>query len=244
VIAIISVLIAILLPALSAARVQSKRLYCQNNLRQIATAWESYLNSNQECFLQGINADITFGGRQGKGGIEYGSDPNQPVRRVLNPHLGLPEVVYEGAEVFQCPADTGSKTVRPTLFEQYGNSYGTNFMLIGQAQFTYPPFVTCAELFAEVNERMRKLKRDRIGGESRLILVGDFGWRTTWRSWDTDPTRRIEWHRVPRSHNLAFLDGHASFVRVRKGLHVTPEYTIIPFESLWPMAEQCQEELP
>lgn len=244
VIAIVSLLIAILLPTLSAARRQGRRLDCQNNLRQIAMAWHSYLDANGESFLQGVNVDLNFGGRQGKGAAEFGADAGSPVSKLLNSQLGMPEVIREGAEVFACPADEGSRTIRPTHFEFYGTSYATNFLLIGQNQFWYPPFDPCAELYAEINRRLPRLKRGRISGEARLLLVGDFGWRITWNRWETDPKRKTEWHDVPNSHNLAFMDGHVSFVRIRKGLHVTPDYTIIPFETLLKMAEQCQEEAP
>lgn len=243
VIAIILLLIAILLPTLSSARTRAKRLTCQNRLRQIAVAWNSYLDANQEQFLQGVNADLCFGGRQGKGAAEFGADPNRPVRKPLNSHLGLPEVTRESAEAFLCPADQGSSQARPTLFEYYGTSYRTNFMLIGQNQFPIPPGDPCADVFVEVNKRLRELKRSRIRGESQLILVGDFGWRITWNRWETDPNRRIEWHGIPNSHNLAFMDGHVSFLRIRKGLHKTSDYTLIPFLDLARMAEDCQQEV-
>ena len=42
--------------------------------------------------------------------------------------------------------------------------------------------------------------------------------------------------------NLAFMDGHVAFVRILKGLHVTPHYNVIPFKSLHGAAVECQEE--
>ena len=42
VVAIIAILAAMLLPALSSAREKARRASCQTNLKQIATAWTSY----------------------------------------------------------------------------------------------------------------------------------------------------------------------------------------------------------
>jgi hypothetical protein len=47
----------------------------------------------------------------------------------------------------------------------------------------------------------------------------------------------------PGGHTVAFLNGHVSFVHVRKGLHVTADYTMIPFADLRPEACDCQQEV-
>ena len=48
VIAIIALLMAILLPALKAAREQGKRAVCLNNLRQLTLAWIMYADGHSE----------------------------------------------------------------------------------------------------------------------------------------------------------------------------------------------------
>jgi len=50
VIGIIAVLIAILMPALSAAREHAKRVQCMSNLRQLTMAWLMYANDNRGHF--------------------------------------------------------------------------------------------------------------------------------------------------------------------------------------------------
>src|SRR5262245_7825849 len=67
VIAIVSLLIAILLPTMAAARQTSRRVACQSNLRQIATAYNAYLDQCDGYFLQMTNANLNFGGKQGSG---------------------------------------------------------------------------------------------------------------------------------------------------------------------------------
>jgi prepilin-type N-terminal cleavage/methylation domain-containing protein len=60
VIAIIGVLVALLLPAVQAAREAARRAKCQNNLRQISLALHMYYDNNQH-----FPAGYMFGGRSG-----------------------------------------------------------------------------------------------------------------------------------------------------------------------------------
>jgi len=235
VVAIITTLLAILLPAMSAARAQANRSVCQSNLHQIAIAWEMYLDENEDHFLQGFNTNVNYGGRQGQGGSAYrGSKP-------LNRYLDLPPLV-EDAQVFRCPTDEGGGVATPTCFEYYGSSYNTNPMLIGQDQLPALAGDPCRDLIVQINRLLSNLTRTRVTtSPSELLLLGDFGWRTTQAF---NSTQRIEWHDRACAHNLAFLDGHVEFLRIRKGLHLTPEYTIIPFRDLLDDADACQRELP
>ena len=68
VIAVIAVLLAILLPSLRKAKALTKRITCQSNLKQIATAWSMYLDDNDGCFYQGRNANLNYGGWRGMTG--------------------------------------------------------------------------------------------------------------------------------------------------------------------------------
>lgn len=242
VIAIITTLIAILVPALSASRRSARRTECQANLRHLAIAWTDYLDQYSEHFYQRVNANLIYGGIQGKGSAAYGADPATPVARPLNPHLGLPEIVSEGAEVFRCPSDNGSRTAAPTCFAYYGTSYLTNLMLIGQDQLPINPADPCKSVLQKINRRLKGLTRSKVStNPAQIILVGDFGWVSAWNRYDPN---KVEWHDKSKFHNLAYLDGHADFVRIRKGLHVTDEYAVVPFADLASLAAGCQKEVP
>ncbi len=233
VVAIIAVLVAILLPAFQGSREQARRLACASNLHHISGAWHMFLEESGGRFLQGINANINYGGRKG-------AVPAYQVSKPLNPYLELPSIVEEGAEVFHCPSDSGSRAVQPSYFEHYGTSYMTNLMLIGQNRIQFPPWDLCEKVLDEVNLRIKRLTRSDVSNEAKLILMGDAGWVNTWTSWRR---QRIEWHRQRCTHNIAFMDGHVEFIRIRKGLHVTQQYNVIPFGDLQAEASECQEEV-
>ncbi len=244
VIAVIALLLAILLPSLSRARSQAKRTACATNLKQIANGWHMYFNESGDRFPQWVSININFGGRQGAQG-GYGGNPNAnpptaPIPKILNPYLGLDPVIYDDAEVFRCPADKGGGIAPEAYFLTFGNSYGTNPLLIGQNQIYTQSFGPCQPVMQQINEHLPKLNRSRISNESKLILMGDAGWVNTWHP---GSSQKIEWHDQPRSHNLAFLDGHVNFLRLSKGLHITSFYTVMPFHNLIHATEACQQEV-
>jgi len=236
VIAIIALLIAILLPSLSSARRIARRTTCQNNLKQLGFAWQSYFDEYEGRLLKGINVNLYYGGRQAAG-----YDPEFPVLRPLNPFLSLPEVSISGCKVFKCPSDDGNDQIRPSVFVSHGSSYEMNLMIIGQTQILVNPLDPVAPVLFQVNPR---LKNHSLSAEtpdsSRLVLMGDFGWVNSIAPWDTIYT---EWHTKPCTYNLAFLDGHVSFTRIRKGLYSTNEYLVIPFQDLSSQAGELQQEV-
>lgn len=234
-VAIISLLAAVLLPSLSAARVQSRRVACAAGLKQLALAWDQYLQAHQGRFYRGpVNANLNYGGRQGLGSPQFqGPKP-------LNPHAGLPAVVSTGAEVFRCPSDAGSGAVQPAFFEFVGTSYVTNGYLVGQDNFRIYEQDPCAEVLKRLRDRLPRLNRAQVAGESRLVLMGDMGWV---EAAHFNSELHLEWHGRKASYNFAFLDGHAEFLSVRKGLQVTSRYTVIPFRELQQAAAAVQQEV-
>src|SRR5215469_17924269 len=63
VIGIIAALLAILLPALSAAREHAKRVQCMSNMRQLTAAWLMYANDNRGRFCSSEVQDYTDDGK-------------------------------------------------------------------------------------------------------------------------------------------------------------------------------------
>lgn len=231
VVATVSLLLAILLPALNRARKLVKRLTCRNNLRQIAFAWQRYLEDHDGAFYQDFNANILYGGWAG---IDF---PNRP--RPLNSYLSLPEIPESetgASRVFRCPCDEGRRGV--AFYTSVGTSYQTNILLIGQDQLGWLPNT---KLRDEINERLTNLNRSRVENPGRLLLIGDHGWSNCWQP---GVPRVGDWHGRRCWHNMAFLDGHVDFLHIRKGIYITDEYSILPFEELYGLAHSVQDEEP
>ncbi|RPI22429.1 MAG: type II secretion system protein [Chloroflexota bacterium] len=230
VIAIVSLLVAVLLPALSKARRQADRVSCQGNLKQIAVAWQMYFNDNEGRPYQAENAESLYGGWQGT------DHPDQP--RPLNSYLGLSSLPAseDEAKVFRCRGDKGYDS--PLYYRDMGTSYKANILIIGYPQVALLP---SPELRKEINASLPGLPVPSLGQAkpAGVPLVGDFGWGDTWLpGYPWGPF----WHGQRYGYNLAFLDSHVQFLRVRKGLFVAGDYAVLPFEDLWPLARQVQKE--
>lgn len=238
VVAIIALLLAILVPALGRARAIARKMTCQTNLRGVARAWNMYLDDNDGYFYQGVNVNHSFGGWKGIGG--YSS------YRPLNKQLGIPiEGASEvNAKVFYCPADSGGIFNRPPelkAFQYFGNSYQTNIFLIGPDQVGVPNDDR-KQLHIDINTMLKRLKRPRVAYPDRTLLVGDNGWMN---QWDPAKPEMPSWHGDRIHHNLAFLDSHVQYLRIRKGLYINPkeDYRVLPFKELDGIAYAVQEEI-
>jgi prepilin-type N-terminal cleavage/methylation domain-containing protein/prepilin-type processing-associated H-X9-DG protein len=240
VVAIISLLVAILLPSLAKARWQTRHLLCQTDLANLGKAWHEYLVDSRGWFpksqVAADNAEINYGGRQGSGDSTYcGKKP-------LNRYLGLPLVTDAKAEVFRCPFDGGSASVQPSCFEYFGSSYLMNHMLVGQPKLVITPRDPCKMVLKQVSARIGTLNSSQVGNESKLLLVGDYGWYNAWER-QLPFEDAIEWHAQRMRHNITFMDGHVGFTRIRKGVHATGDYTVIPFIEQQVAVTVCQQEV-
>jgi len=234
VVAIIALLLAILLPAVNKARVIANRIACQHNLKEITIAWHMYLDDNDGAFYQEVNAHILYGGWRGL------SFPSQP--RPLNKYLGLPETPdsMDDAKVFRCPSDSG--TIGVSLYETEGTSYHTNMMLISEAQIPPLPGDPGLNLTNCINSLLDGVNRSRVANPARLVLLGDYGFGYQWLP--SPIPRGTPWHERCCNFNVAFLDGHVEFTKIRKGLYVTGDYVILPFKQCYDLALGIQDEEP
>lgn len=240
VVAIIALLVAILLPSLTAARLQARGVVCQNHLRQIGFAWQLYLKDSAGRFLKSSagkeNWQTNYGGRQGAAGGFGGEKP-------LNRYLGLPLVAKGGAEVFSCPMDQGGTGVRPSCFTYYGTSYGANQFLIGLPRPTAPSGDPCAPIINRMAGKVESLREDEVAKPELVALFGDFGWWRAW-NWAVSSDLHMDWHRRCMVHNIVFLGGNTKPVRIRKGMCVTGEYKVIPFAREQAECDLVQREKP
>lgn len=101
VISIISLLIALLLPALGKAREQSRAILCMSGLRQQGQAIHMYLNSNKESFMQGYS-DSVFGGAAANPRLN-------PARSYAYPLVWEKYLPFKSS-IFHCPSRTDSRS--------------------------------------------------------------------------------------------------------------------------------------
>src|SRR5262249_51651082 len=135
VIAIIAVLIALLLPAVQAAREAARRSQCTNNLKQLALATHNYVNANI-CFPMGLLDQISGD----VGGLWTSYGPMLPLSQyteqlalfnAMNFNLNVYDrenvtISSTGLKVLWCPSDPGVDEgyVYPTGYDLIAASGG------------------------------------------------------------------------------------------------------------------------
>ena len=105
VIAIIAILAALLLPALSKAKVKAQSVACMNNYRQLQFCWTMYVQDNND--LLPANESTSGGGR-----AAYSAAPNSWIQgnawtdaNTLNIQSGLLFAYNKSVGIYRCPAD-------------------------------------------------------------------------------------------------------------------------------------------
>lgn len=215
VMAVISILIAVLLPSLSGARNRARITKCQSNLRELAGAALRYISQHDDRIP--MNADCRGGfcaywnGHQyfGWNGTTLNPHGNVWVR-YMNRELGLELVVPNSmdARIALCPGDTGAPGqtgVNDRLYDVLGTSYPMNPIL-------------CQGRVSDWKYRDRDLSMSQVIQPSLKVLVADhvaFG--LTYDAFWT--AIRPGWHdRLRPAAVVGFMDGHADYVSGRGNL--------------------------
>jgi type II secretory pathway pseudopilin PulG len=201
VIAIIAILAAMLLPALTRAKAKANTIKCISNLKQIGVALMLYAD-DQENTYPTHTGWAALGGEcppnpytTGPAG-SYGAD-TVTANRPLNRYAG-------NTQVFRCPADKGdayqpNEAVK-NCFASYGNSYLVewNGNAFGVQKVTASVGGTPIKASVVAQRPVNK------------ILLGDWMWH---------PNRALTspqsiWHnyRGKRRENLLYGDGHALYI--------------------------------
>jgi prepilin-type N-terminal cleavage/methylation domain-containing protein/prepilin-type processing-associated H-X9-DG protein len=111
VIAIIAILAAMLLPALSRAKLKSQGVSCLNNHRQLLLAWRMYVDDSRE-ILPFVKADphawvegwLDYSAARDNWDVDYNLKQS-----ILWPYCG------KSAGIFKCPADNSTVNIRGTI---------------------------------------------------------------------------------------------------------------------------------
>jgi prepilin-type N-terminal cleavage/methylation domain-containing protein/prepilin-type processing-associated H-X9-DG protein len=139
VIAIIAILAALLLPALSHARIKAQGMFCMNNSKQLQLAWVMYAGDNNDrMVLNGANGTTDNYGWVG--GWIAGNNPDATnVAMLMNTNAFLWPYV-KSVKVYKCPADMSTATFGGVAYPRV-RSYSLNGFMNGDSSsdmFTYP----------------------------------------------------------------------------------------------------------
>ena len=206
VIAIIAILAALLLPALSRAKVKAQRIQCTSNQRQIGFAFKLYSDDANDKFP-------VHDGWAAAGG-----------QRPVNPYTGGNAWEYGGAEwetnrplnvyarnlnVFHCPSDKGD-TMNPTpntCWEGWGNSYLVQWRI---DSFRVQHITGSAGKFYAANDPIKS--SDIARKPASKIIQGDWPRHAN----RTIVDARSDWHAMggKRVEVMLFGDAHTEFYRL------------------------------
>ena len=185
VIAIIAILAGMLLPALSRAREQARRIRCTANVKQMVAALIQYSNDWYEQLP--ARPDATSSSTQ----YSTFSDPNEQSSHLANfTHLGILYPRYSGAlGLFVCPSSKDTEWTRQTNPETYDHRafgistedkntsycYGRSYSLQGLTMSESPT----RRIIADKNHLELDVNNGNHGDEGRNIglIDGSASWR-------------------------------------------------------------------
>ena len=236
VIAIIAILAALLLPALTRAKLKAQGVQCMNNTRQLAIAWRMYTEDNNDKLLYAsanvgslgsYDSSWDFTWCTGKMDFSPGRpsnwDPTVDIHRSpMWPYCG------KNAGIFKCPADRSYVTVSGVRKPRI-RSVAMNAFIGG---FGGKPIST-----GEMDKYLLYLKYGQLNrpGPDRISLFIDqredaINWGNYIQGmWGYSPTApsAYAWLDIPGSYHgnacgIAYCDGHSEIKKWRDGRTTTP----------------------
>ncbi|MCM8762182.1 MAG: DUF1559 domain-containing protein [Candidatus Omnitrophica bacterium] len=225
VVAIIAVLAAMLLPALSQAREKARQATCINNLKQISTVFFMYLMDNDDTFCGTTNVyNRSWAGRYFNAIL---SDYLEPNRYRINDTYGYNRTL---SKVWNCPTIMKKKpyyqTVSPyvRIWDCTESSYGWNFSMATSSG--YPAYSGSF--------------RYRGKGMSKILLLTEMCWESSGYTVVSGNAYDSYWGLRSRAHgeflNVLFLDGHVEAVLSRDlkyDTSVAQYWLYPPYSTYW-----------
>ncbi len=227
VVAVISILIAMLLPALSKMRQATWITVCASNQRQLGGGLQTYMLENHQSFPpKHVGSQFSWWGQSGTG-AGYGNtaaDNMGPEDRVLNAYIGGPHQYGAKLPMTLCPADTGGQSSTGAAFASHGGFYGTSYGSNTHTSDVYGGLVDHANGMPGRGRTIRAVK-----SPARMVVAADNGaycpqWWTVGQ-WTTYGGGAWYWHGQAMTWNLMFADGHVTFTETAVQTLSAPAYT-------------------
>ena len=210
-IAIIAILAALLLPALSHAKASAKDVSCLQNMRQLELAYQMYAADNGAKLVPNIQkatASQNIPTATGPAWIMGNMMIAQDAVSVTNIRAGMLFPYASQAATYHCPADTSTTNGLPRVRSYSMNSWaGSRSMEIEQQDAAYRTFVTEADLTAAPTSRIWM-----FADEDPWTL--DDGWFEVTMN-DSAPFASFPSTRHHDGYALNFADGHAEIYQLR-----------------------------
>ncbi len=199
VIAIIGVLAALLLPALSKAKLKAQGIACSNNLRQVSLAWSLYADDSGDRLVNNHGIQETLATRQNwVNNVQdwLFADGNTNVAAITTGKLA--PYVHETFAIFKCPSDRSMAENGPRV-----RSISMNSMVGNPGELTNkfnPQFI-------------QFFKNSDIPGPAKIYVFLDEHPDTLNDGFFMNRWEELRWGNLPGSYhdgaaNLTFADGH------------------------------------
>jgi prepilin-type N-terminal cleavage/methylation domain-containing protein len=250
VISIIAMLLAVLMPALSKAREQGKKVICMSDLRQLSTAWISYANSNNDALVFGATSRVT---RVGYRKLTFSPTTYHPVKSwVMSPmpasdclpawawkdrgfewyqdeciRMGTLYPYLKNFKVYRCPAGNALDNSRSYAISSYLNGYydPTDFGS-GEANLRRENVATKSAEVRMPGQRILFICQGGVpitaNGGQKNYSFECFSSFVGLRKWRDVPPAV---HMNKSGTSLSFADGHAEFWTWKRAkVYASPTY--------------------
>jgi prepilin-type N-terminal cleavage/methylation domain-containing protein len=208
VMAIIALLAALLLPALTRSKVSAQRTACLNNLRQVSIGTHLYALDNGDTLPAAPNVTGSS------------LEPNHAAifyKRLMKSYVGLSGASSPQDKVFACPADTfyydyPSLTYEARSLHDQPDSDFSSYGFSGGNGFTnYPP---PAYLNEAAFPGVFGLKQASIRNPANTVLLSDISAFFPW-SWHQPFKLPAGQYGVNDARNMvSFVDDHVSYIKI------------------------------
>ena len=214
VIAIIAILAALLLPALTRARMTAQSLNCLDNLKQLNLCWHLYTGDNQDYLVPNNSVAYIGGAAPSVKGISW--LPDEDARTEYNPSNIVNGLLFQynsSLGIYHCPSDqstlqtTAGQKLPDLRWRSYNMSQSVNgypefdpnlyIYLPAWKKFTQIRHPVPSELFVFIDENEDTILDAQFGNPP---VGSPYFWPNVW--WDMPSDRHNQ------GANLSFADGH------------------------------------